>query len=320
MATLEKSMFREYDIRGRESEQELNAGSIFHIVRGFAKMLRDRSITECIVGHDARATSELFHARAMTALTESGINIIDIGCVTTPMSYWAQHHFNTLGLCMITASHNPAGWNGLKLGTGLSQTLGPEEIKTLYGIIEREEYVNGKGVIRDETIANEYMTDLMARSHMQRRLRILVNTGNGTAGMYAPEILRRAGHDVVEHFTNLDASYPNYTPNPDGLAMMQDTGNQTVDTGCDIGLAFDGDGDRLGVVDERWAKIVWPDRTMTSCFRASSCRTPPARRSSSTLRSLKRCPRTSQRTAAFRSCGKRDIRISNRKWRRKRPP
>jgi phosphomannomutase/phosphoglucomutase len=276
MATLKRSMFREYDIRGRESQEELNVGSILHIVRGFARMLHEGGITECIVGHDARATSELFHARAMEALTRSGINVIDIGCVTTPMSYWAQHHFKARGLCMITASHNPAGWNGLKLGTDLSQTLGPEEIKTLYGIVEREEYVNGNGAIREEGVAKEYMSDLVNRSHMQRRLRILVNTGNGTAGIFAPELLRRAGHEVVEHLTNIDASYPNYTPNPDGLAMMQDTGKQTVDAGCDIGLAFDGDGDRLGVVDER-GEVVWPDRTMILLSRLVLSRTPGAK-------------------------------------------
>ena len=276
MATLEKTMFREYDIRGRESEKELNEDSIYHIVRGFARMLRNRSIDECVVGHDARGTSESFHARALAALSESGIKVIDIGCVTTPMSYWAQYYFKVKGLCMITASHNPAGWNGLKLGTGLSQTLGPEEIKELYALIRREEYASGAGSVREESVEEKYIADLASRAHISKKLRVLVNTGNGTAGMYAPELLRRVGCEVVERFTEVDPTYPNYTPNPDGLAMMEDTGAQTVGNKCDIGIAIDGDGDRLGVVDEK-GQIVWPDRMMILLSRLVLSKKPGAK-------------------------------------------
>ncbi len=270
MATLKKTMFREYDIRGRESDDELNEQSIYHIARGFGKMLRDANITEAIVGNDARKTSESFSAQAIQALNESGVNVIDIGTVTTPMSYWAQYHFKTRGLCMITASHNPAGWNGLKLGTNFSETLGPEDIQKLFSIIQNEDYVRLRksntnddrhrmSVIRKENIAEAYMTDLRSRTSIKKKLKVLINTGNGTAGMFAPEMFRRAGCDVVEHLTNVDSSYPHYTANPDGEKMMQDTGAQVLEHGCDIGLAFDGDGDRLGVVDEKGG-IVWPDR------------------------------------------------------------
>ena len=259
MAVLKRTMFREYDIRGRESEDELNENSIYHIARGFGKTLRDAGITEAIVGHDARRTSEAFHAQAKKALMESGVNVIDIGTVTTPMSYWAQYHFKVRGLCMITASHNPVGWNGLKLGTDLSKTLGPEEIKRLYSIVEKEEYANGNGTVRTENVAQAYMSDLVGRTQTGKKLKVLINTGNGTAGLYAPELFRKAGYEVIEHFTNVDPTYPNYTANPDGEKMMQDTGAQVLKNGCDIGFAFDGDGDRLGVVDEK-GQTVWPDR------------------------------------------------------------
>lgn len=261
MASLKRTMFREYDIRGRESADELNENSIYHIARGFGNMLRDKNITDCIVGHDARGTSESFHAQALKALTESGINCVDIGTVTTPMSYWAQFHLQVKGLCMITASHNPAGWNGLKLGTNLSQTLGPSEITELFAIIEKEQYSEGAGLIRKEDITVPYMTDLVSRTKINRKLKVLINTGNGTAGMFAPELFRKAGCNVVEHFTDVDPTYPNYTANPDGEVMMEDTGKQTVANECDIGFAIDGDGDRLGVVDEK-GQIVWPDRYM----------------------------------------------------------
>ena len=263
MATLKKTMFREYDIRGRESIDELNEESIYAVARGFAKMLKDQNITRTIVGHDARTTSESFQARAISALTESGINVIDIGTVTTPMSYWAQYHFKVDGLVMITASHNPAGWNGLKLGTGLSQTLGPVEIENLYTIIESEDFVHSTspGTVQKENIVQEYIDDLVGKSHITGSPKVLVNTGNGTAGLFAPTLLRTAGCDVSEHFTNVDPSYPNYTANPDGEKMMHDTSQRTIENKCELGFAIDGDGDRLGMVDEK-GQIVWPDRYM----------------------------------------------------------
>ena len=261
MAELKRTMFREYDIRGRETPDELNEASVYQIARGFARLLLDRGITEAICGHDARGTSDAFHRSAVKALTESGVNVIDIGTVTTPMSYWAQYHFKVRGLCMITASHNPVGWNGLKLGTDLSKTLLPAEIEELYGILTKEDYKNGVGSIRKADVKDPYMKDLVSRAKLKRPLKVLVNTGNGTAGLFAPELLRMFGCEVVEHFTNVDPTYPNYTANPDGHLMMEDTGRQTLSQKCHVGLAIDGDGDRLGVVDEKGATI-WPDRYM----------------------------------------------------------
>lgn len=276
MAILKKTMFREYDIRGRESNDELNGASIYHIARGFGALLSERQVKEVILGHDARASSENFHEQAKKALLESGVDVIDIGTVTTPMSYWAQYHFKVKGLCMITASHNPVGWNGLKLGTDLSKTLGPDEIRGLYEIIEREQYVHGTGTTRSENIEQAYMDDLSSRTNSARPLKVLINTGNGTAGLYAPKMFRKAGYEVVEHFTNVDPTYPNYTANPDGERMMQDTGVRTLQNGCDIGLAFDGDGDRLGVVDEE-GKIVWPDRYLMLLSRLILAKKPGAK-------------------------------------------
>lgn len=275
---LKKTMFREYDIRGKEAVDELNETSMYHIARGFGVMLRQKGVESAITGHDARATSESFHAAVIHGLTDSGIEVIDIGTCTTPMGYWAQYHFHVKGLCMVTASHNPAGWNGVKLGTGLSQTLLPDDVQALYAIIDKEDY-GKKGIIggvRQENITDAYMEDLVARVHLHRPLKVLVNTGNGTAGKFASEILRRAGVAVVEHLTNIDPSYPHYTANPDGTAMMEDTGAQTVKHTCDIGLAFDGDGDRLGVVDEKGATI-WPERYLMLLARSALEKQPGAK-------------------------------------------
>lgn len=260
MPTLKKTMFREYDLRGRETPDELNDTSMYFIGRGFGTFLQKRKVNAAIVGHDARATSESFHKNVIDGLTECGIDVIDIGTITTPMGYWAQYYFKIKGLVVVTASHNPVGWNGVKLGSGLSYTLLTKELQEVYDIIKDEKFTNGKlGSVRKENIEAEYVKDLLSRAKITKKFKILLNTGNGTAGPICTRLLKKTGSEIVEHFTNVDPAYPNYTPNPDGTAMMEDTGKQTVKNKCDFGFAFDGDGDRLGLVDEK-GSIIWPDR------------------------------------------------------------
>jgi len=276
MPQLKKTMFREYDIRGKESPDELNVESIYHIVRGFSVMLAARGISQAVIGHDSRGTSEAFYQSAIKALRESGISVIEIGTVTTPMSYWAQYHVRVKGLVMITASHNPVGWNGLKLGTDFSTTLLSDEIQELYDSILHESYVWGEGSIENRDIKDAYFSDIVSRISLQKKLKVLVNTGNGTAGMYAPKLLRRFGCDVIEHFTEVDPTYPHYTPDPAGTDMMEDTGVQVRKHGCDIGVAFDGDGDRLGITDEN-GKVVWPDHYIALLSRTILSKYPGAK-------------------------------------------
>ncbi len=259
MPILNKTMFREYDLRGREADDELNDTSMYYIGRGFGTFLRKKNVDTAVVGHDARRTSESFHANAIRGLIESGINVIDIGTITTPMGYWAQYYLKTKGLLTVTASHNPVGWNGVKLGTDYSYTLLTAELQEVYDIIAKEEFATGNGAIRKEEIADAYIKDLLSRANITKKFKILVNTGNGTAGPVYVKALRQTGSEIVEHFTNVDSAYPNYTPNPDGTAMMDDTGKQTVENKCNFGFAFDGDGDRLGLVDEK-GNTIWPDR------------------------------------------------------------
>ncbi len=252
-------MFREYDLRGREAEDELNDTSIYYIGRGFGTFLRKRNIDTAVVGHDARGTSESFHANVIKGLRECGINVVDIGTITTPMGYWAQYYLKIKGLVTVTASHNPVGWNGVKLGSGFSYTLLTDELQEVYDTIVKEEFVSGSGTVKKQDIKEAYIQDLLSKIKITKKFKVLVNTGNGTAGIIAPELLKRAGCEVIERFTEIDSTYPNYTPNPDGTAMMEDTGIQTVANKCDLGMAFDGDGDRLGLVDEK-GNIIWPDR------------------------------------------------------------
>lgn len=256
-------MFREYDIRGKEAEDELNESSMYLLGRGFGTFLYKHKIQGAIAGHDARGTSESFHQQFVKGLTDSGIDVVDIGLSTTPMGYWAQHYLKIKGLALVTASHNPVGWNGAKLGLDLSRTLTGNEIQEVYQIILEEDFNHpvNVGQVRIHGILEAYIKDLLSKVKIHKKVKLLVNTGNGTAAIIAPEILRRAGCEVVEHNIEIDPTYPNYTPNPEEEAMMDDTSEQTKKNHCDLGFAFDGDGDRLGLVDEK-GQLIRPDAYM----------------------------------------------------------
>src|SRR3989338_1294856 len=259
MAKLNQYMFREYDIRGLENEEELNTNSVYLIVKSYGTFLRKRGIRDAVVGHDNRKTSEDFYNVAVKGLIETGINVIRIGTVLTPMMYWAQYKFKTKGGVMITASHNPVGWNGLKLALGYSYTLIGDEVKEILRVAENEEFEKGNGSFGEESILDDYISDLTSRAKLHKPLKVLINTANATSCFVSPKLLKRFGCEIIEHNTNPDPSYPNYVPNPSNIEMIEDTGKKTVEKKCDVGLAIDADGDRLGVVDEK-GNVIWPDR------------------------------------------------------------
>jgi phosphomannomutase / phosphoglucomutase len=267
MSQIEASMFREYDLRGRENKEELNPESAWLIGKGYGTFLSRKNMKECVLGHDNRRTSEEMHASIRYALMSCGIHVIDIGLVTTPMLYWAQFFFNrqegrdTRGGVMITASHNPAGWNGVKLADNYASTLLSDDLQRIYRLILADDFVQGDGSFETRNIFDEYCSDLISRVHISKPLKVVVNTGNGTAGAFAPSVFRQAGCTVIEHLTELDPTYPHYTPNPADEAMMKDTGRIVCDNSAQIGIAIDADGDRLGITDEM-GEIIWPDRYM----------------------------------------------------------
>jgi len=255
-------MFREYDIRGRENDEELNAEVMEYIGKGYGTFLQKRGIGHVVVGHDNRSTSEEFYHAVIKGLLQTGCRVVEGGMMTTPMLYWAQYYVDAKGGVMITASHNPVGWNGVKLALGFSHTVGKEELEEMYNSIVREDFIEKEGrIIGKEEIAVPYREDLIGRVKDIRPLRVVVNTGNGTAGLFVPDILRAAGCEVIEYLTEPDPSYPNYTPNPANVEMMEDTAQHVLKEKADLGFAFDGDGDRLGLVDEK-GNIIWPDRYM----------------------------------------------------------
>src|SRR3989338_5207878 len=259
MAEIEKSIFREYDIRGKEGT-ELTAEIMNLIGRGYGTFLAQKWIKKVVVGRDSRSTSQEFSEAVLTGLLSTGIEVVNIKVVLVPMLYWAQHYLKSEGGVRGPASHNPAGWNGLKLALGYSQTLNQKELQEVYDIIAKERFISGKGKIEEDVdIFQPYQEDLLKRVNIRKKFKVLVNTGNGTAGLFAPDLLRKAGCEVIEHLTTPDPMFPHYTPNPAQVEMMEDTGKRVMEEHADFGFAFDADGDRLGLTDEK-GQNVWPDR------------------------------------------------------------
>jgi phosphomannomutase/phosphoglucomutase len=263
---LKRTMFREYDIRGRETPDELNEEVLFLIGRAYGTFLRRRSVSRLVAGRDSRATSADFHKALVAGIVSTGCEVLDIGMVTTPMLYWSQYHFQTTGGAMVTASHNPAGWNGVKLAVGYSLTTNSEQIQEIYELAEKEDFVNGEGRVVPAPIDDLYVADLIKRVKIQGRPRILLNPGNGTGGKIGPRVLREAGCEVVELHTRIDPTFPHYTANPASVEMMEDTGDHVRKSKAQLGVAIDADVDRLGITDEQ-GRTIWPDLFMIPLIR-----------------------------------------------------
>jgi phosphomannomutase/phosphoglucomutase len=259
MAHVDKSMFREYDIRGLVNDEQLNSSSAELIGKAYGTFLAKRDVQDVVVGHDSRYGSQEIMGGIVKGLLATGRNIIELGMCLTPMMYWSQYYFKVKGGAMITGSHNPKGWNGLKLAYGYSYTLIGDELKEILQSIESESFHKGSGKSRKVTIFDEYAADLTGRVKLRRPLRIVVDAGNGTAGAITPGILRKAGMEVVEQFCNLDVDFPNHEPDPALRDTVEALGSRVREEKADLGFAFDGDGDRLGVVDEN-GEVIWPDR------------------------------------------------------------
>ena len=249
--------FREYDARWLYPG-EINLMGLNTIGVGLATLARRRNVKpRFVVGHDFRWYSASVKQALMMGLTAGGAEVHDIGLALSPMAYFAQFTLDVEGVAMVTASHNDNGWTGIKMGLGRPLTFGPEEMSELKEIV-----LTGAGELRDggryihvPGLAERYMADLANRPAFKRKFKVICATGNGTAGAFAPEVLQRLGCEVVGLDTDLDHSFPNHNPNPEDLKMLHAVSNAVKAHGADVGLAFDGDGDRCGVVDNEGAEI-----------------------------------------------------------------
>lgn len=258
---LEKTMFRAYDIRGMVNDKELNENSINLIGKAFAAMLKKRKVKDCIVGYDARSYSEPFSRALIKGLIVSGINVFNIGMVSSPVCYFSQYALKKKGIAVITASHNPNGWSGLKLGFDYSSTLLPDEVQEVYNTIKNEAFVKGKGKETKKNIVPKYISDLVKRVKIKKKLKIVVNARNGVAGAIYPKLLRKAGMKVIEQYCNIDFSFPHGDANPSLESMMLELSEKVLQEKADLGIAFDADGDRIGACDEK-GNTIYPDKIL----------------------------------------------------------
>lgn len=263
LKTLPKHIFRGYDIRG-VVDTDLSADVYYTLGRAYATWLSARRITEVPVGRDNRLTSEEYAGTFMKGLNDGGVDTIDIGLSLSQIVYFASYEFKTKGAAMITASHNPKEYNGLKLGTGYSETMITEEIQDLRTIVEKGEYSEGSGTHREEDIFPSYLTHTLKHFSLKKPWKIVVDACNTTSGKFYPEIFRTAGCEVIEQNTELNGNFPNGVPDPTEVEVLERLAEGVKAHSADIGFAYDTDGDRMAVVDEN-GSVLWMD-TIVSIF------------------------------------------------------
>jgi len=270
---LNPHIFREYDIRGI-AEKDLTDDVVEAIGRGFAAYLAARGRKRIAVGRDVRLSSLRIQEALVRGLRDGGIHVVVVGVVPTPALYFAIHHRSLDGGAMVTGSHNPIEYNGLKLSEGTSSLHGPE-LQEIRRLAENPPPASGQGGREEAPILAEYGDALAERLRPARPLRVVVDAGNGTGGLAAPALYRRLGHTVEELYCEPDGRFPNHMPDPtiaESLASLRD---RVLTSGADFGIAFDGDADRVGAVDDR-GRILYGDQLLALYARDLLTRHPGA--------------------------------------------
>ena len=250
--------FREYDARWLY-EKDINQLGIANLGKGLGTQIiknTKKSNPRVIVGHDYRSYSEEIKSALKEGLISTGCFVEDIGLSLSPMVYFAQFNLNADAVAMITASHNENGWTGVKMGIKKGLTHAPDEMKELKEITLNMKFKIGKGDCKDiKNFQEIYKKDLISKNKIKKKIKAVVACGNGTAGIFAPDILRGIGCDVIELDCNLDWTFPKYNPNPEDLKMLHEIAKSVKENNADIGFGFDGDGDRVGVIDNKGNEI-----------------------------------------------------------------
>ncbi|MCR9192408.1 MAG: phosphomannomutase/phosphoglucomutase [Gammaproteobacteria bacterium] len=256
---VEPSIFRAYDIRGIV-EQQINADVFYTIAKAISFRLQALGRSQVLVARDGRLTSDALTKALIQGLLESGIDVVDIGMVPTPVMYYATHEYGIDSGLMVTGSHNPGEYNGIKMVMA-GTTLAQDDIQILLDLIQNKSIRQGQGQYQTFDILPQYCKRIVSDISLKRRLRVVVDCGNGIGGVVVPELLRQLGCDVIELYCDVDGRFPNHHPDPTVEENLIDlkAGIQTHQ--ADLGLSFDGDADRLGVVTNA-GSVIWPDRLM----------------------------------------------------------
>ena len=257
MSEVAAGIFRAYDVRGIVGD-DLDADGAGEVGRAFGSVIVDAGGERVVMGRDGRLTGPEMSAAFAEGVRAAGCSVVDVGVVPTPVVYFGLHHLDVDGGAMVTASHNPAEYNGFKLCLG-TRSMHGEAIKDLHRMIEREGYSSGSGRLEKTEIVDPYVDMITERVRLERSLRIGLDAGNGVAGPLALRLYEALGCEVIPLYCDIDGSFPNHHPDPTLPEAVVDLQRAVVEGGLDLGIGLDGDGDRVGLIDEG-GNIVWGDR------------------------------------------------------------
>jgi len=256
---LKPTIFREYDIRGI-ADEDLRDPDVELLGRGIGTYLRRQGARRVTLAADVRLSSERLRRALSKGLAASNLEVIDIGVAPTPVLYYSVFHLQADGAVMITGSHNPPEYNGFKIVAGHSTIYG-EQIQQVRRLIEARDFLEGEGRVREADVITPYVAEVASQFNFERRLKVALDAGNGTTGPVLASILRRLNVDPIELYFEMDGRFPNHHPDPTQEENLADLKAAVRRHGAELGLAFDGDGDRLGAVDERGA-VLWGDQLL----------------------------------------------------------
>ncbi len=253
-------IFREYDIRGIV-DKDFPEDLIINLRRALGTYYKEHNVGDITLGRDCRLSSPALHKWLIKGILSTGCSVLDTGICHTPLLYFSLFHLPVEGGVMITGSHNPPDNNGFKICLGKSTIYG-EEIQNIRKIMEEENFSSGNGRVTEIDIKPLYKEEILKRLEKgRRRLKVVIDAGNGTGGLLAPDIYRDLGMEVIELYCNMDGHFPFHHPDPTEVKNMKDLIKKVEETGADLGIAFDGDADRIGVVNEQGG-IIWGDELM----------------------------------------------------------
>ncbi len=259
MSNVNPAIFRMYDIRGVVAT-DLTPDTVRLVGQAFATECLKQNVTDVCIGRDGRLHSKELSVALTEGLNAGGCNVIDIGMVPTPVLYFSTHKLNTGTGIMVTGSHNPPEYNGLKMSLA-GKTLYGDDITVLYDLIDSGELNKGSGNYREEKLLEDYLQRILSDVKLARPMKIAIDCGNGVAGVIATQLFTQLGCEVTELFCDVDGTFPNHHPDPSKLENLQDISASIKENQLELGLAFDGDGDRVGVIDNE-QNVIWADRQM----------------------------------------------------------